>query len=386
MTFAFLYIFAPFAVVLTVVYVLIIVTYRKGWNLLPSFDIPRNYQPKTKVSVLIPARNEEANIVACLQSVLAQNMDKSLYEVIVIDDHSTDETANLVCQSAAQNVRLLQLADYISPNETQSFKKKAIEIAINEAKGDLIVTTDADCIVAPQWLSLIASFYELKKVKFIAAPVAFHRETNLLQRFQTLDFFGMMCVTGAGVHLRLMNMCNGANLAYEKEAFYAVEGFNGINNLASGDDILLMHKIAKKYPDSIGFLKNKRATVYTDAKEKLADFIAQRIRWGTKSANYQEWRVTAILAAVFFHCWCVVFSFLLILFFGKWALALFFFQFFIKSIVDFIYLNMMSKWFEKPEGMRVFWQSEIMHILYICFIGTAANFFKTYEWKGRKVK
>lgn len=379
-------IFVPIALGLTVIYVLIIATYRKGWKMLPAFIPPKNYLPKTKITVIIPARNEENNILECLQSVLNQTLDHQLFEVILINDHSTDKTVERAQSLNNSRLKILHLADYISEKDTQSFKKKAIEIALQQATGELIVTTDADCVINEDWLYLMAAFYEIKKVKFIAAPVLFHREKNLLQRFQTLDFFGMMCVTGAGIHTRLMNMCNGANLAYEKAAFYEVEGFKGIDDLASGDDMLLMQKIAQKHPKKIGFLKNQNATVRTEAKSDLAAFISQRLRWSTKSTSYQEWQVTAILAAVFFHCWSILLSFLLIPFFGKIALQVFVIQLIIKSVMDFIYLGMMSRWFNKREVMRVFLQSEVMHILYICFIGLAANFFKTYTWKGRRVK
>lgn len=379
-------VYIPIAVALTVIYALIIATYRKGWRLLPQFKPPTNHTISTKITVIVPARNEEDNILECLNSILKQTIDKDLFEIIVIDDHSTDSTSDLIKGLKNERVKLLSLADYISEKETQSFKKKAIEIAMQQATGDLIVTTDADCIVTENWLELIATFYETKDVKFIAAPVLFHREKNTLQRFQVLDFFGMMCVTGAGIHTGLMNMCNGANLAYEKKAFYAVNGFEGINHLASGDDMLLMQKIANKYPKKIGFLKNQKAIVRTEAKETLDGFISQRIRWATKSTSYQEWQVTAILAMVFFCCCSTVFTFFLIPFFGMLAFQLFLFQFIVKSIVDFIYLNMMAKWFKKPKAMRGFLVSEILHILYIVSVGTAGNFLKEYEWKGRKVK
>ncbi len=386
MTEIFWQIYLPAAVGLTVIYALIIATYRKGWKALPHFDIPKNYQAQTKITVIIPARNEEKNIGECLQSVLNQSLSPDLYEVVVIDDHSADDTAKIIRSFPADRVKLLSLADYVSEKDTQSFKKKAIEIAVAQAAGELIVTTDADCLVPENWLQLYAAFYETQKIKFIAAPVTFHREKNSLQRFQTLDFHGMMCVTGAGIHTGLMHMCNGANMAYEKAAFYAVNGFAGIDNIASGDDMLLLQKIAAEYPGRIGFLKNINATVHTEAKPDLTSFFAQRLRWATKSTSYSETRVTLILAAVFFHCCSIVFSFFLIPFFGKIALQLFVFQILIKSVADYIYLRMMSIWFDKKDAMRWFLSSEILHILYIVIVGTAGNFVKKYEWKGRRVE
>lgn len=371
---------------LSVIYALIIATYRKGWKMLPEFTPSKTHTLTTKVSVIIPARNEERNIKECLLSVLNQNINPALFELIVIDDHSDDNTVSIIKKLQSSQIKLIHLADFVEEGETTSFKKKAIDIAIKQASGDLIVCTDADCVVPDNWLQLMVSFYEIKKVKFIAAPVLFHREKNHLQYFQTLDFFGMMCVTGAGIQTRFMHMCNGANLAYEKAAFLEVNGFEGIDHLASGDDMLLMQKIAAKYPRKIGFLKNVQATVQTEAKETFASFISQRIRWATKSSSYQEWQVTAVLAMVFFFCCSIVFNFFLIPFYGKIAVQLFLFQLLIKSIVDYFYLNKMAVWFEKREAMRYFISSQLMHVLYIAFIGFAANIWKEYDWKGRKVK
>ena len=121
-----------------------------------------------------------------------------------------------------------------------------------------------------------------------------------------------MGVTGAGIYGRFMNMCNGANLAYEKRAFYAVEGFNGIDKIASGDDMLLLQKMAKHFPNQVGFLKNKNATVLTNAKPDLKSFYQQRIRWASKSGNYQELQILFILALVFFFFFCIVFNLFLL--------------------------------------------------------------------------
>lgn len=378
--------FIAACILLAVLYAFIIAFYRRGWRSLPSFPQQEADPVPVKISVLIPARNEEVNILECLNSVFDQSLAAEQFEVILINDHSEDKTVELAESLGNPRLKILHLKDYIKPGETQSFKKKAIEVALKQASGDLIVTTDADCVVGRDWLKLFASFYTQKNVKFIAAPVTFFREKSLLERFQTLDFLGMMCVTGAGIHTRFMNMCNGANLAYEKEAFYAVGGFSGIEHLASGDDMLLMHKIAAAYPDQIGFLKNTSAIVRTEAKPDLASFTSQRIRWATKSAGYEEWQVTAVLAAVFFHCWCIVISFFLIPFFGPTMFAVFLFQLLIKTTADRVYLGMMAEWFDRKDVMRDFLPAEFMHILYIVWVGTVSNFFKTYEWKGRRVR
>ncbi len=126
-------IYIPIAIGLTVIYALIIATYRKGWRLLPQFKYPTNHTVSTKITVIVPARDEEDNILECLNSILNQTIDKNLFEIIVIDDHSTDSTPDLIRGLKNERVKLLSLADYIVEGETQSFKKKAIEIAMQQA-------------------------------------------------------------------------------------------------------------------------------------------------------------------------------------------------------------------------------------------------------------
>lgn len=381
-----LVIYAICSVGLTGAYLALIWQYLIIWKKISIWEIPQKYSPKTKLSILIPARNEADNIEKCLSSIFQQNYPNNLLEVIVIDDFSEDETPFLVKKYERDNLKLLQLADYIEETDTQSFKKKALEIAIQVATGDLIITTDADCVASPNWLSLVVSFYEKNDLEFIAAPVNFYQEKNALEQFQSLDFMGMMCVTAAGIHSNLQKMCNGANLAYSKKAYVAVDGFAGINHLASGDDMLLMHKIVQRFPTKIGFLKNAEATIYTEAKPDVQSFFSQRLRWATKNASYTDWKVTAILAMVFFFCCNIFFSLLLFPIFKWWAVGVFIIQFLGKTLADYLFLSKMAHFFKRKELMRTFCRSQLLHIIYIVIVGFLANVKKKYIWKGRNVK
>ena len=361
-------------------------SYLEGWKSLPDWDLPKVFTPSTKVSILIAARNEAEGINACLQSLLEQNYPSQLYEIIVIDDHSEDATATIVESFNNPIIQVLRLSEYLKERPKSAFKKRALETGIANATGDLIVSTDADCLAGPDWLPLLVSYYETHQPKFIAAPVNMVQEKNLLQRFQSLDFMGMMGVTGAGIWKGFMNMSNGANMAYEKKVFEELGGYEGIDHVASGDDMLLMQKIAAAYPGEIGFVKNKAATIYTEAQPTLRAFINQRIRWASKSSDYEERFVTLQLALVFLFCVNIVVSLLLIPFWGKTALVLFLIQIAIKGVVDYRQLNEMSQFFYRSDLMTVFVPALFMHIAYIVVIGTLANVVKSYEWKGRKVK
>lgn len=378
-----MWLYALISIALALAYCFILYSYLKYWRALGEYLPAPSALPTTSVTVLIPARNEADNIQECLASIFKQDFPADLLEVIVIDDHSEDQTAAL---ARAAGARVLSLAEFINSQQEQSFKKLAIEIGIQHASGKLIVTTDADCIVPKQWLHLIVTFYQEKRARFIAAPVNFHNESNALERFQSLDFMGMMLITGAGIHSQFMRMCNGANLAYPKAIFEKVNGFEGVDHLASGDDMFLMQKVAKRYPNDVYFLKNSAATVKTKAKPDWNSFLQQRIRWGTKSSSYQEIQVTAVLALVFFLCCNLFLSLLLTLIWDVRIFGLFLFQLSLKIVADFFLLRTAARYFGRTDLMHSFWSAQWYHILYIVVVGTLSNLRKTYIWKGRRVR
>ncbi len=358
---------------------LIIWRYISGWNDLPDWELPLGHTPNTVISVIIAARNESGNIIPCLQSVCSQHYPEHLLEILVVDDHSTDETASEVRSLNDQRISLLRLQEGTG-------KKAAISKGVKIATGKLIVTTDADCLCPPNWLRLLASFYEQKQYRMIAAPVAFHQEKNLLERFQSLDFLGMMSVTGAGIHKQFMHMGNGANLTYEKETFEKLNGFEGIDHIASGDDILLMQKLAKNDPGQIGFLKNPQATVFTMAKPTWISFFSQRLRWATKSRSYQQITVTLILSVVFFFCCNIFLSFFAMFFLGTWGFFIFLFQFLVKTVADYFFLKNSCLYFQRMDLMKIYFPAQFLHIFYIIIIGTLGNLVHQYEWKNRRVR
>jgi poly-beta-1,6-N-acetyl-D-glucosamine synthase len=351
--------------------------YWLAWKEIPVFT-PGQKQPSVKVSVIIPARNEEQNIGQLMQALQEQTYPKELFEVIVVDDHSTDATANIVRQFPA--AKLLQLKE----DNINSYKKKAIETGIAAASAELIVTTDADCLPSQNWLKTIAAFKEEKNSVFIAAPVIINCNSSVLQVFQAMDFMVLQGITGAAVYKKQLSMCNGANLAYEKNAFDKVNGFDGINNIASGDDMLLMHKIWKKHPDKVHYLKSKEAIVSTQPMKSWKDFFNQRIRWASKAKHYGDKRIFLVLLLVY----------LFNLSFLALAIAGFFCHHYwlylvslwlAKTIIEFPFAYSVSSFFGKQSLMKYFFFFQPFHIIYTIISGLLGQF-GTYEWKGRRVK
>ena len=358
-------------------YSFLILFYRAGWLELKPFS---QLSPEAfiKISVIIPARNEEENIGKLLSSIGRQTYPDHLYEVIVIDDHSTDNTATIV--NAFSFAKLMRLeADNIN-----SYKKKAIETGIAAASGDLIVTTDADCIVQENWLRTIVAFKEDTNAVFITAPVVMENDSTILQTFQTLDFLVLQGITAASAQKRIHNMCNGANLAYEKKAFFDVNGFTGIDHIASGDDMLLMQKFVQRFPKKISYLLSKDAIVTTQAPKTWKEFFSQRIRWASKATNYNDIKIFCTLFLVyFFNC-----ALLALLITGFWMPFLWLGLvgiLIVKTIIELIFLYPVARFYDKQKLLRLFPFFQPLHILYTVIAGWL-GVFGSFEWKGRRVK
>jgi len=385
--------------VISGLYILLILYYWKSWLSIPEYKVKNQTLPvrqagsKTKITVIIPARNEEKNIADCLDSVCSQSYPKELFDVLVVDDHSTDNTASIIKTYVQQNVKYISLKDFVG-DKLNSYKKKAIEIAIQQSTGELLVSTDADCIVPENWLQTIAAFYEEHLPEFIAAPVSINCGFHFTEMFQALDFMTLQGITGASVHKKIHSMCNGANLAYTKKAFNEVGGFSGIDNIASGDDMLLMHKIYKQHPDKVMFLKSKESIVHTAPVQSLKEFFNQRIRWASKADKYDDKRVFGVLLLVYlvnillivlpvvaafnniqytiFNVQCSMFS--------AWLCLLL-----LKTMVELIFLYPVANFFGKQSLLWLFPLMQPFHIVYTVIAGSLGKF-GSYSWKERKVK
>ena len=345
------------------------------------------------ITELSAARNEAHNIVHCLDSILAQSYPKHLFEVIVVDDYSEDATAEIVKRYAAQNIKLITLQDHVT-SPLNSYKKKAIEIAMAQATGTLVVTTDADCYLPARWLETIAVFYEEKKPAFIAGPVTIDCGWKFIEIFQSLDFMTLQGITAAVVHKKQMTMCNGANMAYEREAFYAAGGFAGIDNIASGDDMLLMHKIYKLYPERVMFLKSKEAIVKTMPVRTVKEFFQQRIRWASKADKYDDKRILPVLVLVYiFNCLMLALPLIAVFnnaqysifnaqcsIFKLWLLLLI-----LKIAAELFFLFPVATFFGKKNMLCFFPLMQPFHIMYTVIAGWLGKFGK-YTWKERSVQ
>ncbi|WGD35501.1 glycosyltransferase [Olleya sp. YS] len=338
--------------------------------------------PKTKFTVIIPFRNEAEHLPELLESILKLNYPKDLFEIIFVDDASEDD-------SVAQIMRFLSYVQNDSKllnniRVSYSPKKDAIALAIQHAKSKWIITTDADCILPKYWLDSYNEFIQKNSAKLIAGPVTYSLNKGFLNAFQTLDFLSLIGATIGGFGLNKPFLCNGANLAYQKDFFESVNGFEGNTTIASGDDIFLLEKALKTDKNAVQYLKCEQAIVTTKPQASLKLLLAQRLRWASKTSNYSNNFAKLVGLIVLLANALIVVGFVLALM-GLLKVKAFAYLFFIKIAIDFLLIYKTSQFFNKENVLKHYTWSCLAYpffSVYIAFI----SMFMTYKWKGRTFK
>jgi len=363
-------------------YLFIIGMYTLGWFRLKTFLLPSNSY-STRLSIIIPSRDEEANILHIIEDIAEQDYPKNLYEVIIVDDNSGDATPdivnNFILHQSALQIKLINVAE---DHPNSAYKKKAISLAIEVATGDLIITTDADCRMGKQWLSSIAGFYELANPKMIVGPVSFHNEQSYFEKMQTIEFLSLIGITAGAISIGRPIMCNGANLAYEKSSFYDVGGF-GDDSFSSGDDVFLLLKLKKHFGNkSVRFLKNENAFVFTEAKKNFREFLHQRTRWASKNKGY-DLKILTVSFTVFMMNFLLVVGLIWGIFNTK-SMSIILVLYLLKLVLEIpILLGIVS--FAHRSRMLLYALPLIfLYPVYIIFTGTM-GIIASYQWKGRTV-
>ncbi|WP_181305464.1 glycosyltransferase [Rufibacter sp. XAAS-G3-1] len=366
---------------LVIVYALVMVRAWHAWRKLPAISISKE-TPTAFFTVIIPVRNEAKNILSLLKDLERQQYPAAQFEVIVVDDHSEDGTPGLVQQFQARSsltLTLLFLSDF--PEKRQ--KKAAVEMGIRHAQGDWIACTDGDCRLSPLWLAAFNQVRHGQNPKLISGPVVYAPLTTGWQRLQALEFSALIGVGAASIAVQKPTMCNGANLAYEKAAFYEVHGFQGNEQIPSGDDEFLLHKIHQCYPGQITFAKAKEVIVQTPAAATLTQFLHQRVRWASKWKHYQSF-TSQLLALIVLGGNSSILVALLMAVFGLGEWWFFGIVLTTKMSVDALLLCPVLSLFDKKRLLSLLWLLQLLYVPYIVFTGLLGLRGK-YHWKGRQL-
>lgn len=347
------------------------------WLLIYGFSKIKKYdhiglKPKTTFTIIVPFRNEAENLPILLESFSRLNYPTDLFEVILVDDDSD-------CRFQTSDFRL-QISVIDNIRVSNSPKKDAITTAIQTAKNDWIITTDADCKVPKNWLLSLDNYIQNHDVKMIAGAVTYQTNDSFLHHFQQLDIASLQGATIGSFGIGKAFMCNGANLAYTKTFFKDLNGFKGNNQIASGDDVFLLQKAIAQFPEKVHYLKSKNNIVSTKALDDWKSLFHQRVRWASKTTSYQSNFGKALGLIVFAA------NLILFLSYGLWIMRFIpflniFILFCLKFTIDSILIYKTNRFLTKNKMHYL-----VLSSLFYPFFSVAValySVFGKYEWKGR---
>jgi cellulose synthase/poly-beta-1,6-N-acetylglucosamine synthase-like glycosyltransferase len=317
--------------IISALYLIYILAFTFGlYNLKEKF-FTFNNKNNVKASVLIAARNEEKNIGNLLKSLYNQTFSKELFEVIIIDDHSEDETISVV-ENFLKEHKDINLKFFKAEKEG---KKHAISQALHLAENELILVTDADCFLKETWIESIVNFYKEENCKMILAPVLLSPAGTFFEKIQVLEHLSLIGSTAGSAAIGFPVMCNGANMAYERLAAMEVEKQRKDFNIPSGDDMFLMEYFIKNYgAENVKFLLSKNAIVKTNTCKNISEFFRQRRRWVSKTKSYTSWKILSTAFVVLFFNLSII-SLLVSALFSPTLLIPYFLLTFLKFLIDY---------------------------------------------------
>lgn len=336
---------------------------------------------KTRFSIIIPFRNEVKNLPKLINSIQNIEYPSELFEILFIDDESTDGSGDLIpdqLQNSHLKFRVLK-----NERHSASPKKDAISLAIEHSQYHWIFTTDADCILSVHILKAFDNCIQKEDPYMIVGPLGLIESIGLNYHFQNLENLGLQSISVGGYGIQRPFMCNGANLAYKKDLFKSVNGYQGNDHISSGDDIFLFEKIQKKYPGKVRYLKSRNAIVLTHPLSRWKHIIEQRVRWASK-ISAQNNTISLLLGLIVFSTnLYLVLGFLyslIILEYSSYYLLFFFF----KSLVDLIMISISAQFFGKRIHLLWFIINSLIYP-FITLLITLRSITGKYEWKGRRI-
>lgn len=369
--------FGSFSLFVLTLYVLLVTWLIVGW-IRATKRRKVDAKPWQKISIIIPFRNEEHSIKNCLTSISNIEYPRDHFEVVLVNDHSTDKTTTLAKEFLkTANVGRVRLHSL----EESKGKKAALNLGVQNASFQIIVTSDADCTYQKEWLQEISNQFDPEKHGLLVAPVKM-KYNNLFQQMQALDFLSLIGVTFATHQHNLKILCNGANLVFDKSVFEKVGGYQGIDSVPTGDDILLMQKVEKQSEKEVGILLSKKSIVLTQSEKTLTGFLSQRIRWASKVRSHQR-KESGLLGLLMFFTNLTIVIALGLVYWNNYFFQIAIFLFTVKCFIDFLFLFLVTSFFQDKRLLSVFIQTEMLNLVLVPYIAIISNFVN-YTWKNRR--
>lgn len=336
-------------------------------------------QSTLRFSIVIPFRNEAKNLPGLLDSLSQITYPLSQFEILLVDDASTDDSVAIITKFAETsdlNLRILR-----SIPRTKAPKKDAILTAIEQAQFEWVLTTDADCVVPKKWLECYATQIQVTDSMMICGPILYANTGKFILKFQHFDGLSMQTVTIGSIGLGVPLLANGGNLGFRKDGFWSVNGFEGNTHLSSGDDIFLMEKFRSAFPRKITFLKTSEALVVTQGQTTWRDLLSQRVRWLSKTSQQKNRFSTLLGIVVFVTNLMVLLLPIGMILFPKNVVILLFFGL-SKFAFDAIFVQQSAKLYGQTLPLGWFLLSFLIYpwgLLLVSLRSVRGNF----DWKGR---
>jgi len=350
------------------------------------FRVPQSKSATSQppISVVIAARNEATFIGALLDDLRNQTYPTDRFEVLVVNDASTDETAAIVNRHAEQhaNVQLLHVGDAFPQ---MAAKKRPMSVGLQAAQGEWIVTTDADCRVPPTWLAAMATYMHPN----VGAIVGFSQlktpnaDLSPFERLQAFDFLTLMGAAAGAVGIGFPLAASGQNLAYRKSLFERVGGFQSIAHRPSGDDVLLLQLLRRARGGRIGFAIAPESFVSTWRSETPSSFWQQRRRWASNAIVQLRLNPAffAYIACVFAANGLILFGLIAATITGKVQIPLA--CWFAKAVIDLLMAAKAAHVFGRADLLVSFFLWEILQAPYTVCVGLLGTL-RGFTWKERR--
>ncbi|GAB2625902.1 glycosyltransferase [Belliella aquatica] len=364
-----------FYLIIGIVYAFILSILSKSWR--GQGENNPIAQSNEQVTLIVPFRNEADKLKKIFESI--ENLNYDHLEILWVNDHSED--ASVVVLNELLNSKNLRFDHHLIQAEGKG-KKAAIETAIKHAPSDFVFTTDADCELPPTWIKHKMAHFENLLIQMVAGPVMTKERNTAFQRFQQIEWSSILLVTQYAIAHQNPLMCSGANLAYRKQAFQKVNGYQGNRNVLSGDDEFLMKKISDEFgAEAITYANGKESLVLTNAAKNWDELFSQRIRWASKykSHNYLHF-LSALLPALLQLFWIV--SFILPFSYGLEGVVAFLITWSLKMSMEFVSLSKVTKVYLLRLNFLDFCYTSLIHPFYVLRVALGAVF-GNYKWKGR---
>lgn len=362
------------------IYIFLIVYMIIGFNRISEVKLEK-INTTNSFSIVIPFRDEENTLPELIKSITRIDYPKEFFEVIFINDESTDNSVNTINDLFKNN----SINHTVINNErfSKSPKKDAITLGVKKAKFDWIVTTDADCTLPKLWLQCWSKLIDRKSPNLICGPVAYKNIKSWLDYFQNFELLSLMSFTIGSFGNNKPFMCNGANLCYNKSFFNFMNGYNNNNNIASGDDVFLLENALKFDASKVYFIKSKTAIVLTQTEKTIKNVIQQRIRWASKTSSYKNYR-GKLIGLLILLMNALLISLTILSFTGLRYFEILVFSLIIKLLFDGMLIIQSNSFFQKSKFSLIHYlSSSLLYPVFSVYIAIMSVFCE-YKWKGRR--